>query len=208
MKAHQTPQTIARIVYFVEILVFAAPFYLTYGLLALISAPYAGMMILFSPVWFIAYLVDANGEFAPVILVGTIVIAIAALSVTGVVALWKLAKLSYIYMFKGAEELSAHRHDFRTGFYCGVAPLIFTTTVMAAIAVSDGGWTSLPIAIIGGGTLLIPVIHLWVAMRRYPIASSTIKACADPVNQVSSRPGVQYQTIATINPIGAKQDRS
>ncbi|MBB3946797.1 hypothetical protein GGQ73_002751 [Rhizobium skierniewicense] len=164
MKDRQTPQTIARIVYFVEILVFAAPFYLTYGILAVISAPYAGLLILFSPAWLMAYLMDANGEFAPVILVGTIVIAIAALSLTGVVALWKLAKLSHIYMFKGAEALSKHHRDLRIGLFCGLAPLIFTTTVMAAIAVSDGGWTSLPFAIIGGGTLLIPVAHLWLAM--------------------------------------------
>jgi hypothetical protein len=165
MTERQTSQIVARVVYFMEILVFAAPFYLTYGLLAVISAPYAGLLILFSPVWLLAYLGDANGDAAPVLIIAVIVILAATLSVTGVIALWKLAKLSHIYLFKGATALSTHRRDFRIGFYCGLAPLIFTTTVMAAVAVSDGGWTSLPFAIIGGGTLLVPVTHLWIAMR-------------------------------------------
>ncbi len=166
MKERQTSHIVARVVYFVELIIFAAPFYLTYGLVAVISAPYAGLLILFSPVWLMTYFVDANGEAAPVLLIGVIVILAATLSVTGVIALWKLAKLSHIYLFKGAQELSAHRRDFRIGFYCGLAPLIFATTVMAAVGVSDGGWTSLPFAIIGGGTLLVPVTHLWIAMRK------------------------------------------
>lgn len=166
MKERETSQIVARVVYFVELIIFAAPFYLTYGLVAVISAPYAGLLILFSPVWLMSYLVDANGEAAPVLLIGVLVILAATLSVTGVIALWKLAKLSHIYLFKGAQELSAHRRDFRIGFYCGLAPLIFATTVMAAVGVSDGGWTNLPFAIIGGGTLLVPVTHLWIAMRK------------------------------------------
>lgn len=166
MTDRQTSQRVARILYLVEILIFAVPFYLTYGLLAIVSAPYAGALILFSPVWLTAYLADASSEASQTILIGTIVLAAAALSITGVIALWKFARLSQVYLFKGAGELSKHHRDFRTGLYCGLAPLAFTTTVMAAIVVSDGGWQDLPFAIIGGGTLLIPVTHLWVAMRR------------------------------------------
>lgn len=164
MKHCQTSHIVARVVYVVEILVFAAPFYLTYGLLAMISAPYAGLLILVSPAWLMSYLVDANGEAMPVLITATAVILAATLSVTGVIALWKLAKLSHIYIFKGAQELSTHRRYFRIGFYCGLAPLVFTTTVMASIGISDGGWTSLPFAIICGGMLLFPVTHLWIAM--------------------------------------------
>ncbi|MBN7808555.1 hypothetical protein JZX86_24785 [Agrobacterium rosae] len=75
-----------------------------------------------------------------------------------------MAKLSYIYVFKGAQELLNHRRDFRIGLYCGLAPLVFTTLVMASVVVSDGNWTSLPFAIIGGGMLLFPVTHLWIAI--------------------------------------------
>ncbi len=165
MTQRQTSQMVARIVYGVEILVFAAPFYLTYGLLAVISAPYAALIIVFSPVWLMTYLTDANAGATSFISIGVIVTAAAAaLSVTGLIALWKLAKLSYIYVFKGAQELLKHRHDFRIGFYCGLAPLIFTTLAMASIVVSDGDWKDLPFAIIGGGTLLIPITHLWISM--------------------------------------------
>lgn len=87
MKDRQTSHIVARVVYFVEILVFAAPFYLTYGLLAMISAPYAGLLILVSPAWLMSYLVDANGEAMPVLITGTAVILAATLSVTGVIAL-------------------------------------------------------------------------------------------------------------------------
>lgn len=166
MSGRQTSQRIGRILYLLEILIFAVPVYLTYGLLAIVSAPYAGALILISPVWLTTYLADAGGEAQQVIVVGAVVLAAATLSVTGVIALWKLARLSHVYLFKGAEELLKHSADFRTGLYCGLAPLAFTTTVMAAIVVSDGGWQDLPFAIIGGGTLLIPVTHLWVAMRR------------------------------------------
>ncbi|WP_421358541.1 hypothetical protein [Agrobacterium rosae] len=158
------PNVVARVIYCLEILLFAAPFYLTYGLVAVISAPFAGLLILFSPVWFTSYLVDANGEVGQVVLASVVVIAIATLSWTGAIALWKLAKLSYIYVFKGAQKLLNHRRDFRIGLYCGLAPLVFTMLVMPSIVVSDGGWTSLPFAIIGGGMLLFPVTHLWIAM--------------------------------------------
>lgn len=181
MTERKTSQIIARVIYLAEILVFAAPFYLTYGLLAVISAPYAGSLMLFSPVWIFTYLGGANGDAAPVLSIGVIVILAAALSVTGLIALWKLAKLSHIYLFKGAYALSTHRRDFRIGFYCGIAPIIFTTTVMGAIGVSDSGWAGLPFAIIGGGTLLIPVTHLWVVMRRYPATLSATQACSVPM---------------------------
>ena len=39
MTERQTSQIVARVVYFVELIIFAAPFYLTYGLVAVISAP-------------------------------------------------------------------------------------------------------------------------------------------------------------------------
>ncbi|SCX05817.1 hypothetical protein DSM25558_0823 [Agrobacterium sp. DSM 25558] len=159
------PNVLARVIYCLEILFFAAPFYLTYGLLAVISAPFAGLLILFSPVWFTSYLVDANGEVRQGVFASVVIIAIATLSWTGAIALWKLAKLSYIYVFKGAQELLNHRRDFRIGLYCGLAPLLFTTLVMASIVVIDGCWTSLPYAIIGGSMLLFPVTHLWIAMR-------------------------------------------
>ena len=158
------PNVVARVIYCLEILLFAAPIYLTYGLVAVISAPFAGLLILFSPVWFTSYLVDANGEVGQVVFASVVVIAIATLSWTGAIALWKLAKLSYIYVFKGAQELLNHRCDFRIGLYCGFAPLVFTMLVMPSIIVSDGGWTSLPFAIIGGSMLLFPVTHLWIAM--------------------------------------------
>ncbi|KAA3511087.1 hypothetical protein RMS29_000010 [Agrobacterium rosae] len=164
MRARHTSNILARVIYCLEILLFAAPFYLTYGLVAVISAPFAGLLILFSPVWFTAYLVDANGEVGQVFLASVVIIAIATLSWTSTIALWKLAKLSYIYVFKGAQELLNHWRDFRIGLYCGLAPLVFTTLVMASVVVSDGGWTSLPFAIIGGGVLLFPVTHLWIAM--------------------------------------------
>lgn len=155
---------VARAIYCLEILFFAAPFYLTNGLMTVISAPFAGLLILFSPVWFTAYLFDANGEVGRAVLGIVVVITIATLSWTGAIALWKFAKLSYTYIFKGAQELLKHRRDFRIGLYCGIAPLVFTTLFMASIVVSDGGWASLPSAMIGGGLLLFPVTHLWIAM--------------------------------------------
>ena len=137
MTDRQTSHIAARAVYFVEILIFAAPFYLTYGMLTVVSVPYAGALLLFSPVWLASYLADANGEITSVLIIGTAVTLAAALSVTGLIALWKLARLSSIYLFKGRDELSKHRRDFRIGFYCGLAPLIFTTGIMGAIGFSD-----------------------------------------------------------------------
>ncbi|NTJ41172.1 hypothetical protein G6L28_00980 [Agrobacterium larrymoorei] len=166
MHLTQSTQKAGRMLYALEILVFALPFYLTYGMLAFIAVPYAGLLIMVSPVWISAYLLDANGEIEPVLLVSFMVIFAAALSVSGSVALWKLGKLSRIYLFKGPEELSRHRKDFVKGFMWGLAPLVFTTICMGAIAVSDVGWQGLPFAAIGGGTLLIPVTHLWIAIRR------------------------------------------
>ncbi|MGV1750797.1 hypothetical protein [Agrobacterium sp. CG674] len=196
MSDRQPSHIVGRAVYFVEILIFAAPFYLTYGLLTVVSVPYAGALLLFSPVWLASYLADANGEITSVLIIGTAVILAAALSVTGLIALWKLARLSILYLFKGSDELSKHRRDFRIGFYCGLAPLIFTTSIMASIGFSDHGWAGFPYVFMGGSTLLVPITHLWVAMRR---SHSRL------VHQVSSRPGVQYQTMTTMSPTGAKQ---
>lgn len=196
MTDRQTSHIAARAVYFVEILIFAAPFYLTYGLLTVVSVPYAGALLLFIPVWLASYLADANGEITSVLIIGTAVILAAALSMTGLIALWKLARLSILYLFKGSDELSKYRRDLRIGFYCGLAPLIFTTSIMGAIGFSDNGWAGFPSLFMGGSTLLIPITHLWVAMRR---SHSRV------VDQVSSRPGVQYQTITTMSPTGAKQ---
>lgn len=120
MSDRQPSHIVARAVYFVEILIFAAPFYLTYGLLTVVSVPYAGALLLFSPVWLASYLADANGEITSVLIIGTAVILAAALSVTGLTALWQLARLSILYLFKGSDELAKHRRDFRIAFIAGL----------------------------------------------------------------------------------------
>jgi hypothetical protein len=153
-----------RAIYLVEVIVLALPALTPMGLLALVGAIYCGGATLIGLDMLPGYLAGRYGDEA-----GTMdFVALGSLGtlvcVSALCAISRFIRLSRAYVFGSARALLDHVGDFRLGLTLALALLIFNGS-LAAIMPGEGQALFL-LLFFANAVILIPVTHLWIAMRQ------------------------------------------
>ncbi|MEB2844837.1 hypothetical protein GAO09_01525 [Rhizobiales bacterium RZME27] len=83
---------------------------------------------------------------------------------SGLMAIINFCRLSTAYLFEPIERFSHYRRDFQFGLGYAALPLLFLLIISTQVASRDPlSWPLLPF--LSGAVLLIPITHLWLALR-------------------------------------------
>jgi hypothetical protein len=162
-----------RAVYLVEVIVLALPTLTPMGLLALVGTIYCGGATLIGLDMLPGYLAGRYGDGA-----GTMdFVALGSLGtlvcVSALCAISRFIKLSKAYFFGSARALLDHAVDFRLGMTLALS-LLAMNGILAAVMPAEifGLFMALFLA---NAVILIPVTHLWIAMRHAQRSTNEIR---------------------------------
>ncbi|SFA96279.1 hypothetical protein SAMN03159496_01203 [Rhizobium sp. NFR07] len=153
-----------RVAYLAEIAVLAVPTLTPIGLLAIVGTLYCGGATLIGLDMLPGYMAGRYGDASGTVDLVVLGSAGTLICVSALCAISRFIRLSRAYVFGSARALLNHVEDFRIGLTLALALLIFNGS-LAAIMPGEGQALFL-LLFFANAVILIPVTHLWIAMRQ------------------------------------------
>lgn len=152
-----------RLAYLAEIVVLAVPTLTPIGLLAIVGTLYCGGATLIGLDMLPGYMAGRYGDASGTVDLVVLGSAGTLICVSALCAISRFIRLSRAYVFGSARAPLNHVEDFRIGLTLALALLVMNGILAAVMPTETFGlFMALLVANI---MILIPVTHLWIAMR-------------------------------------------
>jgi hypothetical protein len=162
-----------RAVYLVEVIVLALPTLTPMGLLALVGTIYCGGATLIGLDMLSGYLAGRYGDTAGTIEMVVLGSAGTLVCIGALCAISRFIRLSRAYVFGSARALLGYAGDFRLGLTLALALLVMNG-ILAAVMPTEMFELFLALCL-ANAVILIPVTHLWIAMRHAQQSTNEIR---------------------------------